>query len=108
MNIVSMQLSAEEAKEESMAYTAEDEDGGPKYPWGLSLDICDETMKKLGMTAMPNVGDTMVLTARVKVTRTSAYEEQKGTDLSFGLQITDMGLAPEDQPSNLAGSLYGS
>ncbi|WP_059413439.1 capsid staple protein [Cupriavidus basilensis] len=109
MQLVSMKLSPAEAKEESgIAPSAED---APRYPYGLCLDLDDETLKKLGITDMPAVGSAMQLIARVRVTRISQYENQEGADACLGLQITDMALEPAAPAARSAGdiatSLYG-
>lgn len=107
--MVNMQMSAEEAKEYSgLASTP---DNAPKYPYGLCLDLCDESLAKLGISSLPAVGTQMTLTAKVIVTRTGAYQTQDGeSEASMGLQITDMelggqGAAPA--PRDMAASLYG-
>jgi len=79
----------------------------PAYPYGLQIDLCDEVLQKLGMTALPKVGQVMTLTVRATVTSVSQYEtakpeadEQGSTsERRVGLQITDM-----DQPA--AGGMY--
>lgn len=99
-----MQLTAEEAKEYSSLGTSE----APKYPYGLCLDLCDESMQKLGITAPPPVGTKFTMTAQVVVTRTGAYQMQDGeTEASMGLQITDMDLASPRGDQEVANRLYG-
>lgn len=109
MQLVSMQLTESEAKEESgIASATEDL---PRYPYGLCLDLDDEALTKLGITDMPAVGSTLQLVARVRVTRISQYENQEGKDACLGLQITDMGLGSDAAPAarsdaQIASSLY--
>lgn len=103
MALVNMQMSAEEAKEQTNP-TPED---APKYPWGLSLDLDDDALAKLGITDLPAVGTQMSLQAVVTVTRTGAYQTQ-GAEMEscLGLQITDMALTPAARAST-AQRLYG-
>lgn len=90
MALVNMQMSAEEAKAE---YTATPADNDlPKYPYGLSLNLDDEVLAKLGLTPPP-VGTKMTLTAVVEVCTVSQYENQDGKEANLSLQITDMELA---------------
>jgi hypothetical protein len=59
-------------------------------------------MKKLGMSDMPEVGDMMVLTARVECTRCSSNESQGSEPRkSVGFQITEMSLDEDgDDPAD--------
>ena len=102
--MVNMQMSAEEAREYSEP-TPPDEQ--PRYPYGLCLDLDDDSLAKLGITSLPAVGATMTMTAKVTVTRTGAYQTQ-GSDqeMSLGLQITDMELS--DPGRTQADRIYGS
>lgn len=105
--MISMQLSASEAKAET--YLGEpDTDDLPKYPYGLSLCLDDETLKKLGITDLPPVGTVMQLTALVEVCSISNYENQSGSDKSLNLQVTDMELANGNtEPKPIANRIYG-
>lgn len=110
MNLVSMKLTPDEAQTEASEGTAmaapEDQ---PAYPCGLSIYLDDEVLAKLGMTALPDVGAPLMLMARVEVCSKSQYENQKGTDTSLSLQITDMSLAPETQsPEQRAAKFYAN
>ena len=107
MTMKDMSLSPDEAKETMLGYTEADVKDAPKYPYGLNLDLNDETLKKLGITKLPAVGDAVSITAIAKVTRISAYEEQGGSEQCLGLQITDMEISIGGQSSDAANKLYG-
>lgn len=83
----------------------------PIYPYGLSLNLDDDVMEKLGLASLPAAGDTLTLTAVVTVTNVSenSYADAKGgkakTCQSMSLQITDMGLGPAPS-KDAAKSLY--
>lgn len=103
MALVNMKMSAEEAREEYEPTAAD----APEYPYGLSLNLDDESLAKLGITTLPAVGTTMTLTARVEVCSTSQYSNRKGeNETSLSLQITDMELAAGAAP-DAATILYG-
>lgn len=106
MNLIDMKLSPEEAKEmDCSAGCLSAEDGGPKYPWGLTVSLDDATLRKLGMGELPKVGEQMHLMAVVEVCSTSQHANQDGTDRCVSLQITQMGLEGEGpQPAQV---LYG-
>lgn len=108
MALVNMKMSPKEAKEEvGLATDAAD---APEYPWGLTIDLCDESLTQLGITTLPAVGTKLSLQALVTVTRVSASETQGGTpSRSVGLQITDMALAPPTtsrSSDELAAAMY--
>jgi len=107
--LVSMKLSVEEAKAETMLGSSSDDDL-PKYPYGLSICLDDDALEKLGITELPAVGSTMQLVATVEVQSVSQYENQKGADNNLNLQITDMALSvpTKRDPASMASSLYKS
>mgnify|MGYP003630541714 CR=1 FL=1 len=104
MAMTNMKLSPDEAKDAN-ACCVSDSEGGPAYPYGLSLNLTDEVLKKLGIKNAPAVGEKMMLMATVEVTGTSQYENQKGKDTNVNLQITDMELSGDG--SSAADRLYG-
>lgn len=109
MALVNMQQSAEEAKEHGNCCepVASDE---PRYPYGLELHLDEDTLAKLGITAPPAVGTTMMITAKVMVTSASQYQRQGGEKESSSCwQITDLecGSSATDQQASAASALYG-
>lgn len=106
MGLKDMALTAAEAKENMIGY-ASDVGEAPKFPYGLSLDLNNDVLTKLGITTLPAVGASMLLSAEVKVTRISAYEEQDGAEQCLGLQIVAMDLsAPAEEQPSAASRLY--
>lgn len=69
---------------------------GPDYPWGLGLSLDKDTMAKLGMAIMPQIGDVVQIQAIAKVNSLSQNSSESGEESrSVGLQIMLMGVAPE-------------
>lgn len=107
--MANLAMSAEEAKKE---YGCEpsDTDNLPKYPYGLSIYLDDDTLKKLGITDLPKVGTSIPATITVTVTGTSQRATQSGKEgenmrTCVDLQITDMDIT---MPSKSAADvLYG-
>ena len=62
------------------------------YPYGLTVSLEDNSLQKLKLKTLPEVGDEMTLVAKVKVTRVSSDETDKGANKSVSLQITSMRL----------------
>lgn len=87
----------------------------PEYPYGLCIDLDDESLAKLGLTALPKVGSEMMLHAKCVVKTTGATTMQGGdVDCRMSLQITDLaigetenGQANEDRASKLYGNTAG-
>jgi hypothetical protein len=105
MALVNMKLSPEQAKE--MDCCAPASDGGPAYPWGLALYLDDETLAKLGISQLPDVGSRLTLTAIVEVTSNSQRQTQEGKTVNMDLQITDMELSGTRAEPSAASVLYG-
>lgn len=105
--MTNLAMSPDEAKKE---YGAESMDNDlPRYPYGLSIYLDDDTLKKLGITDLPKVGTQMPATIMVTVTGTSQRATQGGegekTCTCVDLQITDMDIT---MPSKSAADvLYG-
>lgn len=108
MALKSMKLTPEQRSEEV------DEMKDPKppvYPWGLSLQIEDETMQLLGIERM-ELGAVVEIRALARVVSSSQYERE-GDDgaadknESMSVQITDMELVPAGTQID-AGKLYPS
>lgn len=105
MSLVSMKMTAEETKEYG---TMEME--APQYPYGLSIDLDDGALEKLGITALPKVGAEMMITAKCVVKSVSSNQMQGGdAESRVCLQITDMeiGQTENAQNNNRATMLYG-
>jgi hypothetical protein len=109
--MISMKLTPAEAKAETMLGDDE-EDGGPQYPYGLTLCIDDEMLAKLGIDVanLPAIGSVFYIEAKAEVCSTSQYANQNDTDTSISLQITDMSLSTTDDDAgkpDIANRLYG-
>jgi hypothetical protein len=102
--MVNMQMTAEQAK----SYAEPSAGDGPRYPYGLCLQLDTDTLKKLGITDLPKVGSTFTLVAKVDVTSVSMHQQQDGDEsMCASLQITDMELKGAQRTTDdLAASLY--
>lgn len=106
MSLVNMKMSAEESKEYSGA-----EMESPEYPYGLTIDLDDDSLAKLGITSLPKVGSEMMITAKCVVKGVSSNQYQGSDEESrVCLQITDMdvGQTENAQNDNRASKLYGN
>lgn len=79
----------------------------PEYPMGLSMRLGDEELEKLGVSAMPEVGDSMMAMARVEVRSAEQSDiDGEGVERSVMLQVTDMAIQP-GQRTDAAQQIYG-
>jgi len=107
MSLTSMELSAQEAQE----YTSCEVKPGdaPRYPYGLTLYLDNDSLAKLGISDLPKVGSALKLNALVTVTSIGMSQQQDGdAEMRTELQITDMELsgAGGSSPEQLAARLF--
>lgn len=92
--------------------TYQDEDGKTQtrddYPWGLCIELNNETLAKLKATPQ-SAGAEVMITAKAIIRSTSTRETEDGMQHNASLQITDMALSPVsgEQPKTAAQTLYG-
>lgn len=106
--MTNLAMTKEEAKAEYGMSTnkAEDDEDLPRYPYGLTLYLDDDTLEKLGITDLPKVGSKMLAQITVMVTGTSQRATQStkaGEEMKtcVDMQITDMELAmPAGKPTS--------
>jgi len=74
-----------------------------RYPYGLSISLDDDSINKLGINAMPKVGEVFEMVSKVEVTNVSQNETvDGGVERRIGMQITDMAfLEPEKSDAEL-------
>lgn len=99
MNLTSMAMTAEEAKAYNDCEVVPGD--APKFPYGLSIELSDESLKKLGIEP-PAVGAVLLVMAHVQVTSVSQNQQLDGDKESrCSLQITEMALsAPTKDPAD--------
>lgn len=104
----------------SLARTKAERKGGPsgeinavsqrdKFPWGLSLTLEKESLEKLGREVGDfQVGATVDLVCKARVTRVSSSEGEDGADATVGLQIESMALRTgKDKERTAFGKVFG-
>lgn len=103
-NLKSMLITSQEKREGSLL-SVEDK---PSFPYGLKIEIDEDTAKKLGLTTMPSVGDFMNVIGRAEVVSVRK-EENVGDDhgFSFSLQIQDLDVSQESLEKKASDVMYG-
>src|ERR1700676_1878654 len=104
--MIDMAKDAEEVKEDIAEMT-----GGPKattevYPYGLCMSWDEETLKKLGINELPEVGEEIVVCMRCRVTSVSENEREMSDSSKkkcsrVELQGIEIAL-PENDPIEVA------
>lgn len=61
-----------------------------KYPYGLSISLDSEGLKKLGIKDLPEVGDEVNIMAVARVVSTSQNASESNDSTRVELQITQM------------------
>lgn len=106
MNLISMACTPKEEASEKETLLGYEEPSEPKYPYGLQLSLDEESLQKLGLEGLLQVGSVVTIVAKAKVVGASEHETQEETERSVSIQITDM--APiTAQSASMADRLYG-
>jgi len=93
--LTSMRLTAAELKKRGEEVPISDKAPREKYPWGLELDLNDESLGKLGIDVSDlSVGQTVAVVGKAKVRSARISESEDGTDMSASIQITHLSLTP--------------
>ncbi len=83
-----------------------------KYGYGLTLHLDDDQCEALGIAKALKAGTQVTLQAVALVTSATESLERdgddKGTDVSVSLQITELGLTTGSVLKNAAKLLYGT
>jgi len=104
MPLTNMKMSKKEVKGDCCGEIASEQ---PRYPWGLGINLDEESITKLGITELPTVGDPKMIVAYVDVTETREEDSVGGKKRrNIRLQITDMSLEKKVKPNKLK-TLYG-
>lgn len=109
MALASMAYTKEELEAKKKEYTeAQPVEDMEKYPWGLSICLSNDILKKLGM-AVPAVGQVLKIEAVAKVTGSRTNEQLDGDmNASVDIQITAMDVKPaETATDERAERMYG-
>ena len=87
MEMVNMKMKREEPNEKETML------GQSDYPYGLCIHLDNETLDKLGISELPEVGKEINLSAVGYVKSASMSDSEEGGKMkSLGIQITDLGL----------------
>lgn len=98
--MVDMALSPQEAMESTMPMSMTE---APRYPYGLSICLCQDELEKLGIDFDSiERGDILHLHALAKVTSTSESDTQGGETQRVEMQIVFLEVESEDEENDEA------
>lgn len=107
MKLTNMKLS--KAEKNDQVLTQPSDSKAPQYPWGLTLSLDNDSLKKLGVDfETDDVGEVYTLVAKCKVIRVESGKDEgsKEARASATLQITEMAIE-EDGAKDMASKMYG-
>lgn len=67
-----------------------------EYPYGTRLDLSNESLDKLGIKTLPEVGSSFMIECKVTVIGSRQNATKDKTSRTLELQITDMDLELDD------------
>ena len=89
-----MKISEEEKKENSGTSSVLDR---PDYPYGLEINIDNDTFKKLGLKEAPKAGAVYMVLAKSTVENIHQSKHNNEDRITLTLQITDLDIKPEEK-----------
>ncbi len=92
MTMKDLKISKQEAKEKSKAVQVIGSSDQERYPYGLRLDLNNDTLEKLGMKKLPTVGTVLMFEAKAKVVGSRQSATEGSENRSVELQITHIDL----------------
>jgi hypothetical protein len=101
--MIDMKLSPQQSPGSTMLGGAEANEG-PVYPHGLEIVLTHESLQKLAVGALPQVGQTLTIQAITEVVNVGKTSNQIAESRTVTLQITAMEIVQDKDP---AAQLYG-
>jgi len=70
----------------------------PEYPYGLTIDLDNDTIKKMGLDVTKfSVEDEIQIVAKAFISRVSSEKTGEGSNDSLCIQLTDMIIIPVEK-----------
>lgn len=89
MSLTSMKLSKREAKGDSPVAESR-----PRFPYGLSINLDDDSLTKLGISTLPEVGAEMLVVGVGIVESVNEHKRQSGSDRNISIQLQKLEVGP--------------
>lgn len=78
------------------------------YPYGLCISLDEESLSKLGVEKLPQIGTKVLLMAKATVESVEARATQEGKYRNMRLQITDLELSDAKPEKSAVETMYGN
>lgn len=91
VHLVDMRRSKKERKAGSSHDVAFEE---PAIPHGLSINLDDQSLDKLGFKDLPNVGDRMVVAAIGTVKSVSQHDSKRNKNRDVSIELDKLDVSP--------------
>lgn len=75
------------------------------YPYGMTLSMNQDTLAKLGIKTLPEVGSSLMMEIKVTVTSVSSRSGSDGQERSMELQVTDVDMETDDKEEVAEGEM---
>lgn len=107
---VSLAKTVEEKRREVTPYDERPVEEVPDYPYGLTLELSSESLRKLGLNREGALMTDQVfnIAGRVLVTNVSSTKVNTMTEHRATLQVTELGLEPVGDETPRANIMYGN
>lgn len=102
MALKDLKITKKEAKEVNKSIGLADSDQ-ERYPYGLRLDLNNDTLDKLGIDKLPAVGAVITFEAKAKVVGSRQSATEGSENRSIELQITHLDLEGDDKKPGTSG-----
>lgn len=103
MELKSMKLSEEEMMKNGAPMACCDKQ---EYPYGLRIHLCHESLEKLGIKSLPEMGKEVMVSAIAYVCSKNEYEHGEEVSKEMGLQITAMSIEAAPQKVKMEDKIY--
>lgn len=90
VHLVNMRRSKKERKASSHEKAFEE----PAIPHGLTINLDDESLDKLGFKDVPNVGDRMVVAAIGTVKSVSQHDSKRNKNRDVSIELDKLDVSP--------------
>lgn len=105
VKLVSLKMSKADVEKQYEAKPAAED--APRYPYGMSLHLDEDTLSKLGIDKLPDVDSPLMLVAKVAVSSVNSNASTGGEKRrSVSLQVTDLGLGDCEPDKKTQDILY--
>jgi hypothetical protein len=109
MALVDMKRTKAEKKDSESKYNTPCSPGGDDYPYGLSVRLGSEELKKLGISSLPQVGEQLELCATAYVKSASENQRDGGKkERSVELELRQMSLEPTADATDHESLMHGA